>query len=68
MTAEVPPPPARSAEQRRSDTLEKLEAGVDLWVASASEDGHAYLIPLSYYWDGAALTIATPRRSRTART
>jgi Pyridoxamine 5'-phosphate oxidase len=60
-------PPARSPEQRRRDTLEKLRTGVDLWVASASGDGNAYLIPLSYYWDGTALTIATPRESRTAR-
>jgi hypothetical protein len=25
------------------------------------------LVPLSFYWDGSALTIATPRESRTAR-
>jgi nitroimidazol reductase NimA-like FMN-containing flavoprotein (pyridoxamine 5'-phosphate oxidase superfamily) len=60
-------PPARSPEQRRRDTLEKLDDGVDLWIASASDDGNAYLIPLSYYWDGTALTIATRRESRTAR-
>ena len=38
---------------------------VDLWVASAGATGEAYLIPLSFYWDGAGLTIATPGRSRT---
>jgi hypothetical protein len=47
--------------------LEKLRGGVDLWVASVSEDGHAHLVPPSYYWDGLALTIATTRRSPTAR-
>ncbi len=57
----------RSPEQRKADTLEKLRAGVDLWVASASESGDAYLVPLSYYWDGSTLTIATARSSRTAR-
>ena len=59
-------PPARSRSQRRSDTLAKLRSEVDLWVASADETGGAYLVPLSYYWDGSALTIATPRASRTA--
>jgi hypothetical protein len=39
---------------------------VDLWVASADEAGVAYLVPLSFHWDGAALTLATPRESRTA--
>ena len=58
--------PARSREQRRRDVLARLEADVDAWVASADERGNAYLIPLSYYWDGAALTVATPRASRTA--
>jgi Pyridoxamine 5'-phosphate oxidase len=60
-------PPARSLEQRQRDTLELLEGGVDLWVTSASEHGDAYLVPLSYYWDGSTLTIATPRASRTGR-
>jgi hypothetical protein len=58
--------PARSKAQRRSDVLEKLRTDVDLWVASADEAGRAYLVPLSYYWDGSTLTMATPRASRTA--
>ncbi|MGZ4340252.1 MAG: pyridoxamine 5'-phosphate oxidase family protein [Gaiellaceae bacterium] len=58
---------ARSTEHRKVDTLARLESDVDLWVASASADGDAYLVPLSYYWDGATLTVATPRASRTAR-
>lgn len=60
-------PPARSRKQRKSDTLAKLRNDVDLWVASANEEGEAYLVPLSYYWDGATLTVATPRTSRTGR-
>ena len=67
MPEDVQPPPARSPQQRKADTLAQLRAGVDLWVASASEDGGAYLVPLSYYWDGTTLTVATPRASRTAR-
>src|SRR5262245_7843395 len=58
--------PPRSRSQRRADALAKLERDVDLWVASADEHGNAYLVPLSYLWDG-ALTVATPRSSRTAR-
>jgi hypothetical protein len=62
----VKPPPARPRSQRRADTVEKLRSDVDLWVASADEAGGAYLVPLSYYWDGSTLTVATPRASRTA--
>ena len=64
---EPPQPVARSRAERTADTLERLRRDVDLWVASASEDGHAYLVPLSYHWDGSTLTIATPSASLTAR-
>jgi nitroimidazol reductase NimA-like FMN-containing flavoprotein (pyridoxamine 5'-phosphate oxidase superfamily) len=57
----------RSMEQRVADVRAKLETEVDLWVASADASGNPYLIPLSFYWDGATVTVATPKRSRTAR-
>jgi Pyridoxamine 5'-phosphate oxidase len=57
----------RPRSQRRTDTLAKLESEVDLWVASADEVGTAYLLPLSFYWDGSTLTLATPKASRTGR-
>ena len=60
-------PAPRSRAQRRADTLAKLESEVDLWVASADDAGVAYLVPLSFYWDGSALTLATPTASRTGR-
>lgn len=60
-------PPPRPPAQRRIDTLERLRNDVDLWVASADEAGRAYLVPLSFYWDGTAITIATPRSSPTGR-
>ena len=63
----MPPEPARTRSRRVADTLERLRSDVDLWVASASETGEAYLVPLSFQWDGSKLTIATPRRSVTAR-
>jgi hypothetical protein len=59
--------PPRTASQRRTDTLDALQRTRDVWVASASETGEAYLIPLSYYWDGERLTMATPEASRTTR-
>jgi Pyridoxamine 5'-phosphate oxidase len=65
MSQEAEPPRPRA--QRRADTLAKLEGEVDLWVASADESGRAHLVPLSFYWDGAALTISTIRTSPTGR-
>jgi hypothetical protein len=59
--------PPRPRAQRRADTLAKLESEVDLWVASADESGAAYLVPLSFHWDGSKLTLATPTASRTGR-
>ena len=64
---EVRPEPARTRSRRIADTLERLRNDVDLWVASANDVGDAYLVPLSFHWDGSKLTMATPRRSVTAR-
>ena len=57
---------ARGLAERVRDTLGRLSGDVDLWVASAGEDG-PYLIPLSFLWDGAAVWVATPSASVTAR-
>jgi len=59
--------PARNTATRRRDTLARLETDEDLWVASADADGNAYLVPLSFHWDGGVLTLATPAGSVTAR-
>ena len=61
------PPPVRPRAERREDVLARLRDDVDLWVASADAAGRAYLIPLSFHWDGAAIVLATLRASRTAR-
>ena len=50
----------------KADTLALLRTEVDCWVASADEIGNVHLVPLSHYWDGAALVLATPRSSPTA--
>jgi pyridoxamine 5'-phosphate oxidase-like protein len=61
-------PPPRSRQQRRQDTLERLERDVDAWVATADAAGGApYLVPLSFLWDGGSLLIATPSSSPTGQ-
>jgi hypothetical protein len=61
-------PPPRPRAQRKADVLAMLaaETDIDLWVASADASGRAHLIPLSYGWDGATVSVATPTTSRTA--
>lgn len=57
----------RSAEQRTSDTQARLATDIDAWIATADAEGRAYLLPLSFYWDGTGMIISTPRSSITAR-
>ncbi|MDI1462555.1 pyridoxamine 5'-phosphate oxidase family protein [Catellatospora sp. KI3] len=59
--------PPRSPEQRRADTLRRLETDVDAWVATAAADGTPYLVPLSFLWDGETLLISTAAGNPTAR-
>ena len=39
----------------------------DAWIASASPDGEAHLVPLSYAWDGTHLILATGETAITTR-
>ena len=58
--------PARPAEQRKADSLVKLAAeAADVWVATASPAGEAYLVPLSLCWDDDRVVVATERSTRT---
>ena len=57
----------RSRAQRRRDSEHRLAHDVDVWVASASADGQAHLVPLSFDWDGEALLLATAAGSPTGR-
>ncbi|MZF85545.1 pyridoxamine 5'-phosphate oxidase family protein [Streptomyces sp. SID5643] len=60
--------PVRSAEQRKKDTLHRLDHDVDAWVATADgASGTPYLVPLSFLWNGACLLFATPASSPTGR-
>ena len=40
---------------------------IDVWVASASPEGEAHLVPLSLAWTDERLVIAVQESSRTAR-
>ena len=54
--------------QRRADALAILTApAADAWVATASSEGTAYLVPLSIGWTGDSIVLVTLRRSPTAR-
>jgi hypothetical protein len=57
----------RSRAERRRDTEHRLTHDVDLWVATASEDGMPHLVPLSFDWDGETMLLATPAESPTGR-
>lgn len=57
----------RSAVQRKSDAIEKLNKDQDVWVATADDRGIAHLVPLSLCWHGGMVVVAVEARSRTAR-
>ena len=61
----VPMDPPRNRQQRRTDTLAKLGAEADVWVATANADGSPYLVPLSLFWDGKHVVVSAQRESRT---
>jgi nitroimidazol reductase NimA-like FMN-containing flavoprotein (pyridoxamine 5'-phosphate oxidase superfamily) len=58
----------RAPEQRKRDALHRLTHDIDAWVATADADGGTpYLVPLSFFWDGESLLVATPDASVTGR-
>jgi hypothetical protein len=60
--------PPRTREDRRRDTLDRLDRDVDVWVATAgAAGGVSYLTPLSFLWDGSTLLLSTPAASPTGR-
>lgn len=58
---------ARSKQQRKQHALELLRDESHLWLASATSERDAHLVPLTYYWDGEQFTFGTDERFRTAR-
>jgi hypothetical protein len=61
----APPRPFAERKQRALALLVAPEA--DAWVATASPDGQAHLVPLSIGWTGASIVLVTLRSSPTAR-
>jgi len=59
--------PPRSKAERRAHVCHLLETENKLWIATASEDGSAHLVPFSFVWDGARIVMATRAESSAAR-
>lgn len=57
----------RTTRQRYEDTLARFESDVDVWVATASPEGAACLVPLSFRWDGESFLLSTGRTLPTGR-
>jgi len=61
-------PPPRDPRTRKADTLAMLATpAIDVWVATASPAGAAYLVPVSLAWVGERVVIAVEEASSTAR-
>jgi hypothetical protein len=60
--------PARTALERKRDTLQRLEHDIDAWVSTAGPGGNSpCLAPFSFLWEGATLLIAAPATGSTGR-
>jgi hypothetical protein len=59
--------PARSKTERRAYVLHRLETDNKLWIATASADGSAHLVPFSFVWDGQRVSMATSATNPAAR-
>ena len=59
--------PPRTKAERRAHVLQRLQADDKLWIATASRDGSAHLVPFSFVWDGQRVTVATKQDNPAAR-
>jgi hypothetical protein len=59
--------PPRSKSERREHVLQRLQSDNKLWIATASSDGSAHLVPFSFVWDGQRVTMATAQDNPAAR-
>ena len=57
----------RDAKARKADVLAALQQHADMWLSTADPAGRPHLIPVSAWWDGTHLVIATAGASRTAK-
>jgi hypothetical protein len=56
----------RNTETRKADVLAALKKQGDVWLSTSDAAGRPHLIPVSAWWDGTSLVIATGGASRTA--
>ena len=59
--------PTRSKAERRAHVLSRLESEDKLWIATATADGSAHLVPFSFVWDGERISMATAQDNPAAR-
>jgi len=57
----------RGKAERRRHALQLLQSEDTLWIATASADGDAHLVPFSFVWDGEDIMTATRDESPTVR-
>ncbi|MER5771000.1 pyridoxamine 5'-phosphate oxidase family protein [Streptomyces sp. NPDC001985] len=68
MTTDTTAEPApRTPRQRKREALERLERDIDVWVATADEGGEPCLVPLTFWWDGGGVWLATRETHPTGR-
>ncbi|MEU6848528.1 pyridoxamine 5'-phosphate oxidase family protein [Actinacidiphila alni] len=49
----------RSPAERKANALRLLAEEIDVWVATADSGGVPCLVPLTFWWDGEAVWLAT---------
>ncbi|MFD7135785.1 pyridoxamine 5'-phosphate oxidase family protein [Streptomyces sp. NPDC059894] len=59
--------PPRGPEQRKRDVLDRLDAELDVWVATADGEGRPCLVALWFVWDGTDLWLSTRLTNPTGR-
>src|SRR6266540_5818304 len=57
----------RTLKERIEDVRQKLHHERDLWMSTAARGGRPHLVPLSYWWTGRQVVVATEQRSRSYR-
>ena len=65
--ADTHPGGPRSTAQRKREALERLAKDIDVWVATADATGEPSLVPLTYWWDGETVWLATRDTNPTGR-
>ncbi|WP_431968943.1 pyridoxamine 5'-phosphate oxidase family protein [Actinacidiphila sp. bgisy160] len=57
----------RTLRERHAGAMGRLRDDEDVWVATADAEGVPCLVPLSFWWDGEELWLATRRTNPTGR-